>query len=694
MMKKVMTVILIFAILLPGSAILAYAKEENLALGKEYTIVTETANERSYPEHEKNLDVLTDGVYGDTNDFNSKWAWFYRATARVIYIDLGESCTVTGVETRFLQNNSWGIYAPRYIEVYTSVDGENYCKNDIISGDEPSVKITQSAANHIVSNHDIVLTPVCARYVAVRFDVSVNTFCDEIAVYGEKGSSLTPPTDYCYVGFEPMNELADPEKLGGDRDIVCFHAGYSPDNETLVNNTVDFFMPYVGYKSANGKITDTMFDSVMFLTLQGNCPSGGKLTIDGGTTVISDWNMLLDSYFSDEYNLAALDKATSTVKSTLGLPDDHTTSVYLTIPFPKISTDVFGDYTGDGIDDKIESVDDCIEVIKWFMDEVNIRWTQKGYKNLTLKGYFYYSESITGQFHDYEFELAPRTVEAIHAYGLYSVMIPFYQAVGIDSVYDIGYDAALMQPNLSFNTTLQDDPAGTMEDFYKTAMKYGRGIQMELADGFRWEPENYGKFYEQYLISASSNSLMTDTVHAYYNGAGPGTFYDACRSDGYARWIYDATYKFIKHTLSLPEDITPVSPDTALTAVGNERIIGKTGAVGDWYYEYKLTEPPKHGVAIFDSNENSFSYRADRNFEGNDVFTYEIYLGGKLIGSNTVNVTVLPGVEEISESEASSEESEPTEADASDNNTAIWLICISILLITNVITLASRRRKK
>ena len=131
-MKKVMTVILIFAILLPGSAILAYAKEENLALGKEYTIVTETANERSYPEHEKNLDVLTDGVYGDTNDFNSKWAWFYRATARVIYIDLGESCTVTGVETRFLQNNSWGIYAPRYIEVYTSVDGENYCKNDII----------------------------------------------------------------------------------------------------------------------------------------------------------------------------------------------------------------------------------------------------------------------------------------------------------------------------------------------------------------------------------------------------------------------------------------------------------------------------------------------------------------------------------------------------------------------------------
>ena len=192
--------------------------------------------------------------------------------------------------------------------------------------------------------------------------------------------------------FEPMNELADPEKLGGDRDIVCFHAGYSPDNEALVNNTVDFFMPYVGYKSANGKITDTMFDSVMFLTLQGNCPSGGKLTIDGGTTVISDWNMLLDSYFSDEYNLTALDKATSAVKSTLGLPDDHTTSVYLTIPFPKISTDVFGDYTGDGIDDKIESVDDCIEVIKWFMDEVNIRWTQKGYKNLTLKGYFYYSE--------------------------------------------------------------------------------------------------------------------------------------------------------------------------------------------------------------------------------------------------------------------------------------------------------------
>ena len=93
-----------------------------------------------------------------------------------------------------------------------------------------------------------------------------------------------------------------------------------------------------------------MFDAIMFLTLQGLCPSGGKLTKDGGPTLLSDWEYLLDNTFGEGINLDALNEATAELKADLDLPDTHKTAVYLTVPYPKISDLVFGDWNGDGID--------------------------------------------------------------------------------------------------------------------------------------------------------------------------------------------------------------------------------------------------------------------------------------------------------------------------------------------------------
>lgn len=639
-MKRLTAIVSAVIIMLNIFNFSASAKSENLALGKAVTVKSHIANEKSYAEQDRfNENILTDGKFGDADFGNPCWAKFYRATGRTLTVDLGENCTLEGVHLRFLQNSQAGIVAPKNVSIFVSQNNTDFSKAEIKSGGASPFLPSRSEGTEI-ADYDIRLAPISARYVAISFDVTVNTFIDEIEIYGKSGSESEPPTEFTDIIAPPKGEYLSRNALSGDHDIVCFHAGYSPDNEVLVNNTKESFLYYVGYRDENKKITDTMFDSVMFLTLQGKCPSGGDLTISGGETVMSDWETLLDSYFHPEYNLFALDAATSEVKEALGLDSDYKTSVYLTIPYPKIGDIEFGDYDGDGKADKIDSYQATLDVTEWFMDEVDRRFSKAGFENIELKGYFCNSEGITRQRFDYEWDFARDAAALMHERGLYCVMIPYYQAVGIDANDEFNFDAMLMQPNLSFNDTLKDDPEGMMEDFAETAKQLGLGIQMEIADGVRWEPE-LGKYYAQYLTSASRNGIMTDTVHAYYNGAGPGVFYDCAVSKNPAlRWYYDMTYKFIKGTLDLPSDMLSGDATESITVTDNSRVRGETGVAGDWYCTYNLTKSPENGhVNLFDGAK-TFSYIADRNFNGTDSFVYEILYNGEVIAERSVTVTV------------------------------------------------------
>jgi hypothetical protein len=372
---------------------------------------------------------------------------------------------------------------------------------------------------------------------------------------------------------------------------------------------------------------------------------------------MSDWITLLDNYFHPEFNLFALDEATAEMKETLRLDESYKTSVYLTIPYPKIGDIEFGDYDGDGKTNKIDCYQATLDVTKWFMDEVDKRFAEADFKNIELKGYFCNSEGITRQNHDHEWDFARDAAKLMHDRGLQCVMIPYYQAVGIDANDEFKFDAMLMQPNLSFNDSLKDDPEGMMEDFAQTAKQLGLGIQMEIADGVRWDL-SLGKFYEQYLVSASQNGLMTDTIHAYYNGAGPGVFYDcAVSANPELRWYYDATYKFIKGTLSLPTEKVGTEYTSELTVTDNKRVSGETGVNGDWQCTYKMKQSPKNGFANLVNGSGTFTYLADRKFSGVDTFTYEILCGGEVIAERTVTVNVDREIQSESSVEASAEES-------------------------------------
>lgn len=650
----------------------------NLALGKPVTVQTDVPNASSYAELDRFVpELLTDGEYGPAKFSAPQWNKFYRAVGRTLTVDLGTLCTVDGIYTRFLQNCAAGIVCPRTVSVYVSQDGVNFAEVKAPSGGIAPFQPYEGNTD-MIAEYDISFEPASARYVALHFDVTVNSFVDEIEIYGYSGSDLEPLTDYTDIVPASLDSFCDREALGGDCDIICFHAGYSPDEPRYANNTKEFFMPYIGYVDSVGTVVDTMFDSVMFLIFQGKCPSGGSLTINGDPTDINDWIMLLDNYFAEDYNLHALDQATAELKSSLSLPEDHKTSVYLTVPYPKISNKDFGDFDSDGVPEKISTYQDCLDVSVWFLEQVQMRWESAGFENIDLKGYFFNSEALTGQYYEYEDRYAADMTKLLHERGLYCVMIPYYQATGIDRIQEIGFDAALMQPNLSFNESLQDDPEGMMDDFSMTASQLGLGIQMELNSSLRWEPDKYGPLYMQYLASASLSGLMTDTIHAYYNGAGPGSFYDCANGTGQNRFYYDVTYKFIKGTLKLPETFAVGELNTSLEAVTGGRVVGECGAVGDWYYTYELTKMPTGGNVRFLDN-GTFVYTAGRKFVGEDSFSYDILLNGELIGSNDVTVVVSAAQEDESVADVTSV---TAESEVPSNEGKIkWYVISAVILL-------------
>ncbi|MCH5183607.1 MAG: DUF4855 domain-containing protein [Oscillospiraceae bacterium] len=679
------------------------AKGTNIALGKPYTIESLAANDHSYGDNEKGTkDQLTDGKYGVPNNFyGGPWAHFARGFGRVITVDLGDVCAVESVYTRFLQNQAYGIYCPIDLEISLSENGTDFmpAANAANPISTTAYGGTESNPQTLLAEYRIELEQTYrARYVRLTFDVSVNSFCDEIEVYGS-----TDPGDAAALSNfktpEPDKGLPDRDSIGV-HDIICFHYGYYPSDQKIACNSVESFLPFIGYRDVNGKYVDTMFDAVMFLIVQGLTESSDrKMTIDGGPSILSDWEMLLDNAFDEEYNLTALDKATAQLKETLSLPDSHKTAVYLAIPYPKISDNAFGDLDGDGVAEKLTTVDDCVKAITWYLDRIEEEWSKRDFQHIDLKGFFFFSEALENSRYDYERELAKRTVSLLHERDYQCVSIPFYQAGGFQDAEEYGFDASIMQANLSFNEQLQEDPEGMMEDFISTANKYGFGIQMELSHSLLSNVDLYASYYEQYLISASRSGLM-NSVHAYYDGAGPGLFYECSRANKTSkmRWIYDATYKFTKATLDLSSPSLPEG-EISLEMVNDGSYIDQELPLsGDWYYQYQIVEDAKHGYTRFLGGQTTFRYSCERGYTGEDSFTVRILANGRDMGTVTYKIHVRAAEQESSAPESSDEASlsAPSESAESKNNTGMiaGIVCTIAAVLTAVTVLIRRSSRR
>ena len=257
--------------------------------------------------------------------------------------------------------------------------------------------------------------------------------------------------------------------------------------------------------------------------------------------------------FLDGFNLKALDEAVADLKNALSLDSEYKLKFYLTAPVPKISSEPFGDMNGDGIEEKILSTEDCINAYAWYVDQVTRRFNAEHFENIVLDGWFWNNESASRANRDDEAVFAKGCMDKLHERGYKCIFIPYFQAGGCEKAEDIGFDCTTMQPGLSFQEVLGRNPQGMFEDFTVLCKKYGFGVELEIHHGVK-NPDTMKKYidlFDQYLIGCMRNGMMTDTVHTYYQVAGPGVFHFCAYAKlEEQRAVYDKLYKFIKGTLT------------------------------------------------------------------------------------------------------------------------------------------------
>lgn len=657
MAKKILNIFLsalmIFSVL--GGSVMA-EESKNLVLGiQPEVILGEDISESYYllGEEAKDYSLLTDGKLSPSPKYSNKeYVTFYRGKSRIIVFDLGGEYAVNGFRASFLSNYGAGIYCPRYCNVYVSENGSEYMLAYAV-GDE------LKTGNEAVRTDEYKVTDGTrykARYVKIEFDVTVNVFCDEIEVYGGQLDGTEAP-------FKPYEEKPSQgfdRGAEGYRDMVVLYCGYDYDAENnktyssdYVNATEEMLLPYVAYLDAEGNVKDTMFDSVVYCSLQGLCPSGGKLHYQNGSyNTKEDWETFANSALSDTYNAAALNNVVGKVKEQLGTKDYKMRLVIATPYAYANQTRDFGDIDGDGKAERGNTPEERLAIYEWYMDYVSGLFESKGYEHLEFGGFYWTSESITYTNMGSDIPFIQAVADKCHEKGLKLFWIPFYLAAGFEDANDV-FDTAFMQPNYSF---LSYAKQGMFNSFAETINKYGMGIEMEL----HWDLANPGsagfnealKRYRAYLNYGYITGYMTGAAHAYYQNAAPGTFYLASKSaDAALRSVYDDTYRFIKGTYTYSSPVITADEGGEVTA-GKKCVRMIRGWAPNTEKEFVVETRPAHGtVKITDFGK--YTYVSEKGYSGGDSFTVKLFDGYTYSNSVTVNVTVKAPAEESVSAESS-----------------------------------------
>ncbi|MBR6562497.1 MAG: DUF4855 domain-containing protein [Clostridia bacterium] len=703
MSKKLISLLLMLAFVLVPMNIKAEG-EVNLALGLPYVVETGepvTMSHANFSEDGVEFDddkgQLTDGKVATASASADGWYRAFRSQSRIVSFDLGKECAVSAIEAGFLHAKAPGIYAPRYINVYLSADGVDYSLVKAYDTEYPLHDVTVSRCEFSVALDETYE----ARYVRVEFCCDIFAYCDEIRILGREllfGNEKKPAPD----------EIKEPagffKSLGGVSDIIKLYNGYYQPDTSVGILTEEKLLPYVAYLDTDGNIAGKMFDSVALVPCHGDYPSGGRLVKTNGKpgAVMSDWELYFDYTFRDGQDLSALDSVVGRVYGELGL--DEKMPVFLTLPYPTVIETTFGDINGDGVAEYCTTLDERVDIVKWFADKCIDAFGEKDYENLELAGFYWLREEINYSDSDHEAELVSNVNEYLTNMGLYTIFDPFYLSIGFDHWESLGFSGAVMQPNVAFDHYPYFE-LGMLTEFSQTVLENHLGVEIETNEPSAFKGDDYlkaGFNYESYLFNGYKSGYM-NALKTYYQGANPGSIYDFCYADiktpkgVYLRRLYDLTYSFIHGVYKNEPPV--VSIDDIELFAGDKRSrqdIKITDADSYWGdISVEFTVEPMHGSVTAAAGNRTLIYVADDGFVGEDSFTLRVSDGFNYSEECVVKVTVSEP-EIIEGSSATESTGDVSNQDDAKETAPVWIIIsiVAVAIMTSASAVVLIKKKK
>lgn len=525
---------------------------DNLAFKKPYEVLnSDPAGDSAYADPKKTK--LTDGMEATKDYLDTAWSGYSAGKYREIVIDLGEVCSVSGVEFGNLYNDGVGIRMPSAVDVAFSKDKTTWAtlSNSFMIPDTPS-EIAKVLYSWNASEDPNINAPqgqktvkVPARYVKLHIPMRNWCFIDEVRVFGEKGiaaDAIELPAD----GTVQKTYMQKGPHTAGIGNLVLLYNGYYENGSG--NWTAENCLPYLVHEDLKTGEIDTMFDGVLMLALR---TEGGRHTFQGASSAaesatVDDFIWYLDKTLGENGDIAALNKAAQMASEKLGDPS-YKMKVVLNIPGTSEKQVDFGalpgtskslsfspDINPDGY------MDDQVTAIKWYNQELLRRWDEGKFEHLELAGIYLVEEGIK--------KMTPVLQEVdsfAQANNLKYFWIPYMNAPGYSQWKRWGFDAVAYQPNYTFSS---DPTTARLKNAAEAAMEYGMGIELEL-DGINAagniRPDKYNR-YMDYLEAGIDYGFDGDKAYkAYYQDV--CSLLNASRSTSpKIRYVYDATYDFIK----------------------------------------------------------------------------------------------------------------------------------------------------
>lgn len=545
MIKRFLSVLIALLFVIPFSVFTVDAADGVISVGKSYTVEYYTAVENAFPKKAyKQENKLTDGVIAKNNSMSdSAWLELYRGTAVQVTIDLGEVMSVTGATLGEYQYRSAGIWCSRYLEIYVSENGTDF---GLVGRTENNNLITQTQQKRV--EFKVTLDKAYkARYVRAVFSSDVFTYVDEISVYGGKDVSNAVSAEKTVI----------PEKeIGGDIDginSVCLMY-------TATNYTPETIKPYFAYVDKSGKPVDTMFDAMLFLGMPVTSSADGFMRQN-------DMKSFVSVAMGANNNMGALNTVVGQLKSELGLADDFKYPIFFSVPNIGIYSDSFGEIDGQSVSSN--NLDNRTKIVKWYIDYVEEQFKASNFDNLTLKGFYWFAESIDYAHSTYEPALVKNFNDYSHEKGYKTMWIPFYSAAGVDVAKDLGFDSVTMQSGYAFNGGEEVGSAAPQvcKDAAIAAKRFGlNGLEFEV-DCY---VNDYAKRFEKYVNAAYGAGLMEKGMITMYQ---VGDHLYQSSKGTFNRSVYDLTYEFIsgKYTECAPV----IEGDITLTVTVGDYVRGK-----------------------------------------------------------------------------------------------------------------------
>lgn len=601
-----------------------YEITQNLILGKIQQIsasfhadVALRNGDKDHCESRADFPYLTDGKRAESTDcYSGEWFFSRGGDAIDIFYDMEKLCTVEKLNISYLEHGDYAILRPKHAAVFLSEDGDNWYK--VGSFSRGDAQIYQEPTRMELSF--VLEKPVAARFVRFRFECAF-LFVDELEVFGKKAVKAETAR-LSQLGTEPVIYYTHPEREQfattentpvKAKEIVITYNGMGEENMLL---------PFVAYLDKDGNIKDTFMDGFLACP-PGSLPSGRLPHLENYK---EDWEYVIESSFTGNMGFDELEKTVEQVKTALNKPD-YKVQVYFSFLTLWESVTDFGDVDGDGISEDLSKKEDRNKVINWFIRRCEDEFNARGYKNLTLNGFYWMNESVIWEWDDAH--IIAETGREVHKAGYPFLWIPYYRAHRFFLGYELGFDVVSMQPNFVFTN---DAPVWRFES--TASMTKARNMCVEIEHTYQaLSDPHFARNYMLYLYYGKTLGYM-DSIHIYYNDS-DNFAKMAYSNDPLCRMQYDSTYKFTKGTI----EVTPEKRENTLVSTRVNTLYRGTLNPENGLSLFTLTSSPVHGSVSL-TLTGAFSYYPEKGYTGKDKFTYTYnnYLGES--EECTVEITV------------------------------------------------------